>query len=519
MNRRIITLLLLAFLVSHKGFSQLKAQEVDALVETTLEKFKSAGIAVGIVKDGEIIHSKGYGFKSIDSKDKVNKHTQFAIASNSKAFTTTALAIMVEQGKIGWNDKVVAHIPEFKMYNSYVTENFTIQDLLTHRSGLGLGAGDLMFIPEGSDFTIKDILTNFQYFDPQSAFRTKYDYDNLLYIVAGEVIARVSGQSWENFVQNNIIKTLGMENTFSSLSSIKDLRNLATPFLIKNGKLESISHFEQTANGAAGGLFSTSEDMCQWMLVHLNQGKYGSNSENELFTLDSQREMWRIHNSHVSYPSEPYNSHFAGYGLGWELTDIQGKMAAYHSGLLPGMASMTILVPDLELGIVVLINTSDEVGNSPVQPIGLTILDSYLQIPNNNWVNKIHERLQSSTNIADSVVSAVWKTVEQAKDDHIDTANYLGSYEDSWFGKVEIFMKDDHLWFQAARSPKLNGRLQYYKANSFAIRWEYQDLNADAFAIFNLDEEGRAESIQLKGISPEMDFSFDFQDLNIKRIE
>lgn len=519
MNRSIIFILLITFAISHKGNSQLKSEEVNALVETTLEKFGSAGMAVGIVKDGTVIHSKGYGIKSKNSNDYVNEHTQFAIASNSKAFTTTALAILVEQGKIDWDDKVIEHIPEFKMYNSYVTENFTIQDLLTHRSGLGLGAGDLMFIPEGSDFTIQDILSNFQYFEPQSAFRTKYDYDNILYIVAGELIARVSGQSWEDFVQNNIFKTLGMQNTFSSFSSIKSTNKLATPFLIKNGNLEPISHFEQTANGAAGGIISTVADMCQWMLVHLNHGKYGSNNENELFTLDTQREMWRIHNSHVSYPSKPYNSHFSGYGLGWELTDVQGKMAAYHSGLLPGMASMTILVPDLDLGIVVLINTSDEVGNSPVEPIGLTILDKYLKIPDNDWINKVHKRLQSSTSMADSVVSTVWKTVEKANDDHIMPDNYVGVYEDNWFGQVEVSKRNDQLWFQSSRSPKLNGRLQYYKASSFAIKWEYQKLNADAFVIFTLDEEGKAEGIKLKGISPEMDFSFDFQDLNLKRVE
>ncbi len=294
---------------------------------------------------------------------------------------------------------------------------------------------------------------------------------------------------------------------------------MASPTLIKNKKLKSISHFEHTSNGAAGGIFSTTDDMCKWMLVHLNQGKYGNNNENQLFTLDTQREMWRIHNSHISYPSKPYNSHFSGYGLGWELTDVQGKMIAYHSGLLPGMASMTILVPDLELGIVVLINTSDDVGNSPVEPIGLTILDKYLQIPDNNWVNKIHERLKLTTSFADSIVSSTWEIVEQSNDDHISVDNFVGTYEDNWFGQVEVFEKDSQLWFQSSRSPKLNGQLQYYKANSFAIKWEYQKLNADAFVIFILDQEGKADGIKLKGISPEMDFSFDFQDLNFKRVE
>ena len=153
-----------------------------------MEKFTVAGVAVGIVKDGEIIFARGYGVKSVDTSEKVDEHTSFAIASNSKAFTSTALALLVEEGKLSWQDRVMDHIPEFKMYNDYVTQNFNIQDLLTHRSGLGLGAGDLQKWPSGSDFTIDDMLINFQHFEPVSAFRTKYDYDNILYLVAGEVI-------------------------------------------------------------------------------------------------------------------------------------------------------------------------------------------------------------------------------------------------------------------------------------------------------------------------------------------
>ena len=170
--------MLFAFLVFIAGkpvYSQISNKKVDVLVENAIKQFNVAGTAIAIVKDGQIIYKKGFGVKSIESKLPVDENTNFAIASNSKAFTTCALALLVEEGKLSWNDKVKIHIPEFSMYNAYVTENFTIQDLLTHRSGLGLGAGDLMLFPDGSDFTIKDVLTNFQHFEPVSAFRTKFD--------------------------------------------------------------------------------------------------------------------------------------------------------------------------------------------------------------------------------------------------------------------------------------------------------------------------------------------------------
>lgn len=191
-------------------FSQeIRSSQIDSLVNKAMSISPCAGIAVVVIKDDKIVHSKGYGVTSVNSKE----NTLFAIASNSKAFTAAALAILVDEGKLGWNDKVVTHIPEFKMYDPYVTANFNIQDLLTHRSGLGLGAEDLMFFPDGSDFTIEDMLNSFQYQRPTSAFRTKFDYDNLLYVVAGEVIARVSGMNWAKFVETKIMMPLGMQRS------------------------------------------------------------------------------------------------------------------------------------------------------------------------------------------------------------------------------------------------------------------------------------------------------------------
>lgn len=498
--------------------AQISSAKVDSLVEEALEKFNVAGTSVAIVKDGKVVHSKGYGVKSVETNEEVNEHTLFAIASNSKAFTTAALAILVDEGKIAWNDKVVEYIPEFKMYNSYVTDNFTIEDLLTHRSGLGLGAGDLMFFPDGSDFTMKDVLTSFQYFEPVSAFRTKFDYDNLLYLVAGEVTARVSGVSWEEFIRVKIFEPLYMDNSYSSFSQIIEGTNLATPHSNDADTIRAIDQFTDMINGAAGGIYSNVDDLSNWMLMQLNNGKYGDSLKNELFSEARQREMWTI-NTKLGVSRNPrYNSHFAGYGLGWGLSDRNGSMSVSHTGGLPGMLSRTILIPDINLGVVVLTNTSDG-GGAVFGIVSNTIVDSYLGLDDYGWMDKYYDYYQKRQHRGDSVTIQVWETVKTANADNFNADDYIGVYEDNWFGKIEVYLKDDQLWFRSYRSPKITGPMYYYKANAFAIKWDYQDMNADAFAIFSLDEDGKAQSIKMKGISPNIDFSFDFQDLDLRRID
>jgi CubicO group peptidase (beta-lactamase class C family) len=511
-------LILLAFLTNSTSFAQITSAGVDQLVEKAMAKFNVAGVAVAIVKDGRIVHEKGYGVKSIETKQPVDQNTNFSIASNSKAFTTAALAMLVEEGKLKWTDKVKKYIPEFKMYDPYVTENFIIQDLLTHRCGLGLGAGDLMLFPDGSNFTINDLLSNLQYLKPVSAFRTKFDYDNVLFMVAGEIVARTSGMTWEAFVKSRILEPLKMDNTYSSLSQMKDKSNLALPHNSGSGTLVVGTSYQEMVNGAAAGILSNVDDLSKWMLLQLNKGKYGKNLENKLFSEASQHEMWKIHTTTEANPSPRYNSHFAGYGLGWFLDDSKGNLVVSHTGGLPGMLSKTMMIPDLNLGVVVLTNT--ETGGSALfSAVTQTIADSYLGLDDYNWIDKYYSRVESINKKADSIVRQVWETAAAASKTPVRTEDYIGIYEDKWFGKVEVFMKDDKLWIKSYRSPKLNGPMSFYKANSFAIKWEYQDMNADAFALFCLDEEGKAQSIKLKGISPEMDFSFDFQDLDLRRIK
>lgn len=523
-----ILLCSMVLLPSVSTYAQMTAGQIDSIVNKAINTMdNTVGFAIGVVKDGQVVHLKGYGTTSVDSKTAVTADTPFGIASNSKAFTSAALAILVDQGKIKWEDKVIDYIPEFKMYNDYVTNNFNIQDLLTHRSGLGLGAGDLMIFPDGSDFTINDVITAFQYFEPTTAFRTKFDYDNLLYLVAGELTARVSGKTWETFVDEEILKPLGMNNSYSSYSAaIKNEKPAdahsfdgKTLNAIQNPKPDLNANSKQKMNGAAGGIWASANDMCKWMLVQLDEGRYGANLDETLFSEQQQQEMWRVHTAmnRQSDPRSPFKSHFSGYGLGWFLSDFNGFLKVDHSGAIAGMSSEVTLIPELDLGIVVL-NNSDGAGflNGLM---GFILLDEYLKLETGiNWLEMAKGMQQRRQQMGDPDTEKVWAKVEENKNVKVTKENYVGIYEDDWFGKVEVFEKEGDLWFKSRKSPRLNGKMEFYVGNAFAIKWEYQDMQADAFAIFSLDENGKAQSIKMKGISRFIDFSFDFQDLDLKRV-
>jgi hypothetical protein len=254
------------------------------------------------------------------------------------------------------------------------------------------------------------------------------------------------------------------------------------------------------------------------MLVHLNKGKYGEKLENQLFSAASQREMWTIHTTIPVRPNSRYNPHFSGYGLGWRLSDMNGKMSVSHTGDLNGMLSKTIMIPDLGLGVVVLTN-SYYGGEGLFSAVSQSIVDSYLGLDDYGWTDHYLAFYQASAGGAKAEVERIWLTVDAAKDDHINPDDFIGIYEDRWFGKVKIYQKDQQLWFSSFRSPALTGPMYFYKANAFVVKWENRELDADAFAIFSLDEEGQAIRIHMKGIAPDIDFSYDFQDLDLQRAD
>ena len=514
--------ILLLHLFSYQIQAQTISSEfIDSIMKSSMDLMPQAGVAVAVVQDGKIVHAKGYGIASASTKAKVDEHTLFSIASNSKAFTTTALAQLVDQGKLSWTDKVVDIIPEFKMYDPYVTEAFNIQDLVTHRSGLGLGAGDLMIFPDGNDFTFDDIVKSFQYQTPVSGFRTKYDYDNLLYIVAGEVIQRITGKAWDVYVEEELIAPLGMTRTKALYRNLANAENVASPHHVEDGELNELEPYARNGAGfgAAGGIYSSVYDLSKWVQMHLNEGKYGDSLEHQIVSKQNHDELWKAHTNIFfdAKPEGPYKTHYRAYGLGFVLYDQNGYTIVQHSGGLPGMLSMVTMIPELNAGIIVLTNSHP--GGYSFVSMTNAIKDQLIGAEEMDWMGRMSAYLVSSGHYADSVVNSVWETVSKANTRAIDVSQYIGTYEDDWFGKVNVELIGDELWFSSERSTKLKGQMYFYKANTFAIKWDYEDMECDAFANFSLDEEGQAQSIKMKGISPNIDFSFDFHDLELQRIE
>lgn len=502
------TILLSAAITGSTIAQPLTTKQIDSLTERTMKAFDVPGIAVCVVKDGKIVHSKGYGVRSLNTRKPVDENTLFGIASNSKAFTAAALGILVDEGKLKWDDKVRNHIPEFMLYDPYVTEQFTIRDLLTHRSGLGLGAGDLMLFPSPNDFTLADVIHNLRYLKPVSSFRTKYDYDNNMYVIAGEVVARVSGMSWDAFVEKKIMKKLGMSHSAGSYNRLKDHSNEIDGHAPVEGKVSVIDRDTMSLGHSAGGIYSSIADMSKWVQYLL-----GKDTMKKVISADVKEEMFSPQTIIPVHGKSPYNTHFAAYGLGFFISDVKGYRQVTHTGGLEGMVTQVTMIPEIALGIIVLTNQQE---GGAFSAITNQLKDGYLGITGTDRVKEYAGRRGNAVADAKKITDGVWKTVAEHKEDN-DMALFAGTYTDKWFGDIIISKQKGKMRVDAKRSGKLKGELMFYKANTCVVKWDDRSMDADAFISFTLNEEGKVVSATVKAISPLTDFSFDFQDLELER--
>lgn len=491
------------------------------LAQRAMTTFEVPGMAIGIARGDKTVFAQGFGVREMGLPESVNTATMFKIASTSKAFTTAALAILVDEGKLDWQGNLNSYIPEFKMYDPWVSAHFTISDMLTHRSGLGKGAGDLMFWPEPNLYTQADIIHALQYFEPVSSFRTEYAYDNSMYVVAGEVVARMSGMSWNEFVQTHIMQPLGMQRCFAEGIPAAEMNNLAVPHGVVEGKLAVIERgripAQPPVSASAGGIICSLDSMLMWVKTQLNQGT--SPDGLKIFSEQQSRQMWspQTIQSVSDYDYRVNKTHFKAYALGWRLADVHGYKVVSHTGTLAGMLSYVVLIPELDLAVVVMINGSSSATRSAVMN---TIVDAYLGVEPRDWIQTELDKI------------AEWKLThpsEPKQEDgneikapvHLltDLFAYAGTYRDPWFGDVSIEVKDGSLYFTAAKSPKLNGPLAASGTHQFIAHWIDRSLDGDAYVQFVVDQSGQVRGMTMARLHEWSDWSFDYQDLNFTRLE
>jgi len=495
-------------------------QDFGAYVDSARKQFDVPGIAVAIVKDGKVVLEQGFGDKETGKSGAVDAHTLFAIASNTKAFTAAALQILAERGKLKMDDRVIDHLPWFQMSDPYVTREMRIRDLLAHRSGLGLGAGDLLYWPP-TKYSTKEVVQRLREVPLATSFRSAYAYDNILFAVATLVIEETSGQSYADFIRDNLFKPVGMDESLVDMTYLKPGMDVAmghAKFDFKD--LKPVPPMAWVNNPGAGGIYASVHDLAKWMNVQLAGGAL-PDGKTRLFKEDSQKQMWSMLTPmRIGEPPVPElaatKPNFAGYGEGWFLSDYRGHRLVWHTGGWPGMVSRLTLVPELKLGVVVL--TNQESG-AAFNAVTYRVLDAYLGHDKTDWVAAYATAVKKSEDKADDS----WKQHEAARDKNsrptLPAAKYAGTYRDAWYGDVLVTQEAGKLRLRFSKTPQLVGSMTPWQHETFVVRWDDRSLNADAFVTFTLDADGKIREARMQPISPLTDFSFDFQDLRLAPVK
>lgn len=485
--------------------------DLDSYIARAMQTFEVPGLSVAIVKEGRAVVAKGYGVRKMGEPNLVDENTLFGIGSNTKAFTSALLASLVDEGKLSWDDKVYERLPGFQMYDPYVSHEMTIRDLLTHKSGMGLGEGDLLFWPH-STYTRDEIIYRLRFMKPKSSFRSQFAYDNLMYIAAGQIVATITGKSWEENVRERIFTPLGMKTSNLTNTDWKPGDNYGWPHSKLPGRIQPIDFVALDNAGPAGSINSSAAEMSRWMFLQLDRGKF-PDSDRRLFSVKQSKEMWSSQTI-LPIPEPPpslaaLTPNFQDYGLGWFLRDYRGHKLVGHSGGVAGFVSRVQLVPDLQLGIVILTNTESDGADSSIL---YHVLDYYLGAPPSDWITAYHEVEVAREKAAAEVMAKQAAARPTGATPPLPLGKYAGVYRDDWYGTSTIKLAEGKLVFTLDRTPNAIGDLEYWQYSTFKAHWRDRKIE-DAFLTFALNPDGTIDHFTMSAVSPLADFSFDYQDL------
>jgi len=465
------------------------SDSLDIYIQREMKKWKVPGLAVAVVKDGKVIVSKGYGTRDLAKpEEKVDENTLFQIASNSKAFTATSVALLAYEKRLSLEDKVSRWMPDFKLKDPLATADIRIRDLLCHRLGFETFQSDLF--NWGGTPTRKEIIANLQNVDAVYGFRSHYGYCNAGFLTAGEIIPLVTDTTWDDFLKYNLFQPLKMNHTSTTWNGIHSDKNACLPYTLVDGNLVLMPFVNVDNLGPAASINSSVNDLSHWLLMQLDSGRYEGKRVIPFAVLQTTRTS----NMVVHDQNNPYfpSKHFQTYGLGWFLDDYNGKKIISHDGGANGFVTTTCVIPELNLGIVVLTNTD---ANGLYGAIRQQIIDAYMNLPYRNYSEYYRKRMSRSQQQEDDAVKKERLTVAQKNLPELDLKYYSGKYHNAVYGDIVIRNEKGKLNIYFSHHPQLIGHLEPREKSTFLCT--YSDPEYGVKVIPFTVKEGKATSVTI----------------------
>ena len=466
--------------------------QLDELIPTLLADYGVPGIGIALVKDDQVVYARGFGVREAGRPEPVDEHSIFGIGSCTKAFTATAVGMLVQAGELSWDDPVTRYLPHFQLYDPLATREITIRDLLCHRSGLPTFGGDFMFY--ASRYSDEEVLERVRYIPPAFRLRTGYGYANLMFMTAGLVIEKVSGLRWEAFVQHRLLQPLGMERTFTNAGRLEGIDNLAQPHQLYNHALVKVPYVVFHNGAAAGSILSSPLDMASWLRFQLNQGRVGEVQWVDPAILEETRTPQVLMSIPAAVRALFPRRHFAAYGLGWRLDDYGGRLVCTHTGGVDGMAALASFLPEERFGLVILSNRIPHFAN---ETIYRTVLDGLLGFHDRDWRTVFLEEFHKDAQRA----AENRKKLEQARPlgtrPSLPLSAYAGKYTNPIYGALTISLEEDRLVIDLDAHPQARSTLEHWHTDTFFCRWTFSSLD-ESFIPFRIGLHGQVESLVIK---------------------
>lgn len=492
---RLLTPLLIAFCIAPLAQSGARAQGaplagLDTYIQRAMVEWQVPGLAIAVVRDDSVIYERGFGVRQLGEPGMVDQHTMFPIASTTKAFTVGALGMLVDERKVRWDDKVSQYLPGFRLQDPYVTQALTVRDLLTHRAGLSRSDNLWIVAP----FDRAEVLRRARYLPAPAAFRTEYGYNNLMYIVAGEVVGAASGSTWDDFVTQRWLQPLGMTRSTTRAAVANNDANVSWSHINSNGRPIAVDRRNYENIGGAGAMFSTAHDMAQWIRMHLNGGVYAGKRMLQPATLSEMYTPQTVMRGDTVADRMFPTTHFRAYGLGWFLQDYQGRKMVHHSGSINWTRTHVGMIPAERIGVVVIANLNS---SNLQQAITYRVLDALMGLPARDWAGEylaVSKRgdVRAAAQARELEASRVKNTKPS-----LALAQYVGSYTSDVYGDVRVAMENGKLVLRY--SDDYTADLEHWHHDTFAVKWRRAGFGR-SFATFALDSRARVATMELDEI-------------------